>query len=71
MHRGCQVEAADGHLVCPCHGSEYDNAGAILKGPTELPLIRFPVEVDAENIYVGLEEDGRAVGWSDGRGGQS
>jgi cytochrome b6-f complex iron-sulfur subunit len=55
MHRGCQVEAADGHLVCPCHGSEYDNDGRILKGPTELPLIRFPVEADAENIYVGLD----------------
>lgn len=55
MHRGCQVEAADGHLVCPCHGSEYDNAGRILKGPTLRPLIRFPVETDAENIYVGLQ----------------
>jgi cytochrome b6-f complex iron-sulfur subunit len=55
MHRGCQVEPADGHLVCPCHGSEYDNAGRILKGPTELPLIRFPVEADAENIYIGLQ----------------
>ncbi len=55
MHRGCQVEAAGGHLACPCHGSEYDNAGRVLKGPTQLPLIRFPVETDAENIYVGLQ----------------
>ena len=55
MHRGCQVEAADGHLVCPCHGSEYDNAGRILKGPTQLPLIRFPVEVSGDAIYVGLQ----------------
>ena len=55
MHRGCQVEAADGHLVCPCHGSEYDNAGRILKGPTQLPLIRFPVEADGESIYVSLD----------------
>ena len=52
MHRGCQVEPADGHLVCPCHGSEYDNEGAILKGPTELPLIRYEVTADAENIYI-------------------
>lgn len=61
MHRGCQVEAADGHLVCPCHGSEYDNAGRVLKGPTQFPLVRFPVETDAENIYVGLHAlDGEA-----------
>lgn len=58
MHRGCQVEPAGGRLVCPCHGSEYDNAGAILKGPTQLPLIRFPVEADAESIYIGLREIG-------------
>lgn len=55
MHRSCQVEVADGHLVCPCHGSEYDNAGRVLKGPTELPLIRFPVEVSEGNIYIGLQ----------------
>lgn len=52
MHRGCTVEPADGHLVCPCHGSEYSNVGAVLKGPTEKPLIRFQVEHDAQNIYI-------------------
>jgi len=54
MHRGCQVEPADGHLVCPCHGSEYDNEGGILKGPTELPLIRYAVSTDAANVYIDL-----------------
>jgi cytochrome b6-f complex iron-sulfur subunit len=54
MHRGCQVEPGDGHLVCPCHGSEYDNGGAVLKGPTELPLIRFPVATDDANLYITL-----------------
>jgi cytochrome b6-f complex iron-sulfur subunit len=54
MHRGCQVEPADGHLVCPCHGSEYDNAGAILRGPTELPLIRFPVRHAGDHLYITL-----------------
>ena len=52
MHRGCQVEPTDGHLVCPCHGSEYTNAGAVLKGPTRLPLVPFRVETDAEHIYI-------------------
>jgi cytochrome b6-f complex iron-sulfur subunit len=54
MHRGCQVEPTSGHLVCPCHGSEYDNTGAILKGPTQLPLIRFPVETQGDQIYISL-----------------
>ena len=52
MHRGCVVEPADGRLVCPCHGSEYTTAGAIVKGPTELPLHAFPVRVDAERVLV-------------------
>jgi cytochrome b6-f complex iron-sulfur subunit len=52
MHRGCQVEPENGHLVCPCHGSEYTNTGEILQGPTALPLIRFAVESDAESIYI-------------------
>jgi cytochrome b6-f complex iron-sulfur subunit len=54
MHRGCQVDPVGGHLVCPCHGSEYDNAGAVLKGPTQHPLIRFPVEARDGNLYIAL-----------------
>lgn len=54
MHRGCQVDPAGGHLVCPCHGSEYDNAGGVLKGPTLHPLIRFPVEARDGNLYIAL-----------------
>lgn len=52
MHRGCTVEPADGHLVCPCHGSEYSPSGAVLKGPTEQPLIAFPVRVEGERILI-------------------
>jgi len=55
MHQGCQVEPADGHLVCPCHGSEYDNGGRVLKGPTQLPLIRFPVETVGDHLYIALQ----------------
>lgn len=51
-HRGCTVEPEGGRLVCPCHGSEYTHLGAILKGPTERPLIRFEVATDAEHIYI-------------------
>lgn len=52
MHRGCTVEPAAGRLVCPCHGSEYTPDGVVLKGPTERPLIRFPVRTDAQNLYI-------------------
>ena len=51
-HRGCTVEPAGERLVCPCHGSEYTPVGAILKGPTERPLMRFEVATDAEYVYI-------------------
>lgn len=52
MHRGCMVEPGEGKLVCPCHGSEYTHVGAVLKGPTQAPLVRFPVTADAESVYI-------------------
>ena len=57
MHRGCQVEPVDGHLVCPCHGSEYSNVGEVLKGPTQRPLRRLPVTVEADRILIELPPD--------------
>ncbi|MGH7562785.1 MAG: ubiquinol-cytochrome c reductase iron-sulfur subunit [Gemmatimonadales bacterium] len=58
MHRGCQVEPAAEHLVCPCHGSEYTNTGEVLKGPTQLPLRKLPVRVERENIVIELPTTG-------------
>ncbi len=55
MHRGCQVEPVDGHLICPCHGSEYTNQGEVLKGPTLLPLQRYTVTADEETVVVTIE----------------
>lgn len=54
MHRGCQVEPTADRLSCPCHGSEYTFAGAVLRGPTEQALVRYQVSVDAVNIYIHL-----------------
>ncbi len=53
-HRGCQVDPEAGHLVCPCHGSEYSNAGAVLHGPTRAPLTRFAVAVSDTTIVIDL-----------------
>ena len=58
MHRGCQVEPAADHLVCPCHGSEYTNTGEILKGPTQRPLRRFPVTVERAVVAIELPPPG-------------
>jgi cytochrome b6-f complex iron-sulfur subunit len=61
MHRGCQVEPAAEHLVCPCHGSEYTNTGEVLKGPTQRPLRRIPVSVVGESIVIEIPAGGDAL----------
>jgi thiosulfate dehydrogenase [quinone] large subunit len=49
-HEGCRVgwDARDSVLLCPCHGAAFDPAdhGAVLAGPTNVPLPELPLVVD-------------------------
>ena len=41
-HQQCNVTNVSGSLfVCPCHGSEYDTSGAVVRGPAPSPLRSF------------------------------
>ena len=51
-HLGCTVEIEEGRLVCPCHGSNYDREGRVLRGPAERPLSRFRAELTADDVLV-------------------
>lgn len=53
-HQNCELRPNEQVMVCPCHGSEFDRQGKVLEGPAERSLKRFPVETDAENIYITL-----------------
>jgi thiosulfate dehydrogenase [quinone] large subunit len=48
-HQGCSVnyDKASKHLVCPCHGAEYDpaNGAKVLSGPANTPLGKINVKV--------------------------
>lgn len=53
-HRGCIVDYSDvaGHLVCPCHGSEYSLEGHNLKGPAKRPLKRYDVRTEEGQVVI-------------------
>ncbi len=49
-HQGCIVDIARDRMECPCHGSMYTRAGAVLRGPTQAPLDRFAVAVSGDGV---------------------
>jgi cytochrome b6-f complex iron-sulfur subunit len=59
-HRGCTVDLQGDRLVCPCHGSTYDRAGVVLRGPAERPLFRYQAVRDGDVVDV-LLGDGAAA----------
>lgn len=51
-HLGCTVNAAGENFECPCHGSKYNGAGYVLKGPAKLPLDRVELTLSADGKVV-------------------
>lgn len=43
-HLGCTLSVTPHGLSCPCHGSLFDPAGGVIKGPADLPLPRLHLE---------------------------
>ncbi len=52
-HKGCPVpfDPAQMKFVCPCHGSEYDKTGEVLKGPATRRLAEFDYKVVGETLF--------------------
>jgi nitrite reductase/ring-hydroxylating ferredoxin subunit len=47
-HLGCRLDRViDGAVVCPCHGSRFDEQGRVLNGPAARPLQPLPVQAEA------------------------
>uniref|UniRef100_A0A453BBC1 Cytochrome b6-f complex iron-sulfur subunit, chloroplastic n=2 Tax=Aegilops tauschii subsp. strangulata TaxID=200361 RepID=A0A453BBC1_AEGTS len=47
-HLGCVVpwNAAENKFLCPCHGSQYNNQGKVVRGPAPLSLALVHADVD-------------------------
>jgi Rieske Fe-S protein len=51
-HSGCEVSKRRTKFECPCHGSEYDLHGKVLKGPAKEPLNAFAVRAFADCLEI-------------------
>lgn len=51
-HAGCLLDDSSGTmaagLYCPCHGSTFDAAGAVTRGPARAPLQHYAIVVAAD-----------------------
>lgn len=52
-HLGCRLDRVqDGVVVCPCHGSRYDDQGRVLTGPATKPLQPLRVQANAAGGWI-------------------
>ena len=54
-HRGCEVNKLRTKFECPCHGSEYDLRGDVLRGPAPEPLKSYKVQRIHDRIEFSLK----------------
>ncbi len=53
-HMGCAVGAfQNGVSTCPCHGSQYDTNGKVIKGPAPNPLKTYTATVSGTTVTIG------------------
>jgi len=51
-HRGCTVDLGGPGLACPCHGSQYDREGSVMREPASRALTRYPVRASGDDLVI-------------------
>ena len=54
-HLGCIIKwyPDQNKFICPCHGGQFSNDGAVLKGPPPKPLESYPVTIAGDQLRIG------------------
>ena len=55
-HKQCSLKKTGQLLLCPCHRSEFDIQGKVLKGPAIKDLQKLVVKEDELRIYIYLKQ---------------
>lgn len=51
-HLGCTVLVTQDGMICPCHGSRFDQRGAVLSGPAPKALPRLRIEQQGNQLVI-------------------
>jgi len=51
-HKSCELSPQGDYLICPCHGSEFNNYGKVQNPPAETDLRNFKITHNEENIFI-------------------
>lgn len=53
-HQGCEVEyfKRPQRFICPCHSSEFDQKGEVVKGPATLRLTKLEFKIVQNQLFV-------------------
>lgn len=53
-HLGCVVpwNASENKYMCPCHGSQYNSEGKVVRGPAPLSLALAHVDVNDDKVSI-------------------
>jgi Rieske Fe-S protein len=52
-HQACEITAFSGQtFICPCHGSEFDTNGRVVRGPASSPLRQLATQFAGDVLTI-------------------